>query len=118
VVNVPANSKVLIDSTGGMFTTSAAATGYSAVDVFLTVDGAILGSGQGYARLVSGNNAGTAAIANIVNWSIVGSQTLAPGNHTFAVAVAGANAGGSAANVSAVGGQVHQGELVVTVIKQ
>jgi hypothetical protein len=117
-VDVPANSRVLIESTGGMYTQSNAAGGYSAMEVFLVVDGGVQPPGQGYARLLSVNNAGVAGVAaNLTNWSLVAAPTLAAGVHTIGVGTAGSNAGGANAIVGGIVDSVATPRLQVTILK-
>ena len=116
-VNVPANSRVLLRSTGGMFTESVAAGGFSAMEVFFVVDGAVLGAGQGYARLLSVNNSGISTGLNVTNWSLDGAPVLAPGAHTISVHAIGANQGGASATLSGLDNSVLKGRLQVTILK-
>ncbi len=115
-LNVPAASRVLLSTDGAIQTTSAVATGFSMVDVFLAVDGAPFTSG-GYQRIVAGNSNGLTG--RFESWSMSMVASVPAGNHTFTVQAIGVNQAGAAD--ATVGGPVNsvlEGTLNVVVLKQ
>ncbi|MGC4040275.1 MAG: hypothetical protein QM710_05695 [Flavobacterium sp.] len=113
-ITVPVNCTLLVTADVGISTNSTSATGYSATDVALIVDGATLTNG-GYRRIYCNNN-----VANqftVQHASMSQALTLTAGSHSIALYAAGAGVGAS----SVVGGNntsVLQGELTVTFIKK
>ncbi len=86
---------VLINTNGGVQTTSTSASGASVVDIAIYVDGNQMpGSGfGGYQRVSAVNN--TASTSTMVPWSMSASIDLAAGSHTIvvkALKVSGSNA--------------------------
>jgi hypothetical protein len=114
-VNVPANSKVLVSTYGGLSTTSASGTGYSTVDVALTIDGAFTASGA-YARVIAANNGGL--VTQNAYWAFVTVQPIAAGSHTFQIRAAGNGGANSNATVGGDNTSVNQGEITVLILKQ
>ncbi len=113
-VSVPSNSTVLVTTDVGISTNSSSATGYSATDIALVVDGSLLTNG-GYRRIYCVNN--TSNQFAMQQASISQSLTLSAGSHTIALYAAGGGVGSS----SVVGGSntsVLQGELTVTILKK
>jgi collagen triple helix repeat protein len=110
---VPAGSVVLLTTEGAILTTSATATGFSIVDVFLVIDGAIVGNG-GYQRVVAANTTGL--INMITAWSLSQVVPVAAGSHTFTVAASGVGVG-SNATVSGNNTTATQGTLNVVILK-
>lgn len=114
-INIPANCKVYVSSTGGIQSTGATSSTYSVVDVGLFVDGNATTSG-GQRRIAIAN---TSALAQLIgNWSLANTYSLSPGNHTFEVKAVGGIAGSSNANVSSGSAPQLQGVLTVMIIKQ
>jgi hypothetical protein len=113
-INVPANCKVIVNTTGGMQSTGATSTTYSVVDIGLFCDGTVSTTG-GQRRLAIAN---TSALAQLIeNWSLQQTYSLAAGNHTFEVKAVSGAAGSSSANVSSSSAPQLQGVLTVTIIK-
>ncbi|HTL82890.1 MAG TPA: collagen-like protein [Bacteroidia bacterium] len=111
-INIPANSKVIVHTDGGIQSTGATSTTYSVVDVGIFVDGVVTSSG-GQRRIAIAN---TSSLAQLIsNWSMDHTYTLSSGNHTFEVKAASAGVG-STANVSSSSAPQLQGVLTVTVI--
>ena len=111
-VTVPANSKVLISTYGGVLSNATTASGFSITDVSLVIDGASAATGA-YQRITLGNTAGVTS--NMIgNWSFTTSQTLTAGSHTFAIEAIGIS--GSTATVGAGTNSVLQGELTITIV--
>jgi hypothetical protein len=115
-LTVPAGSRVLISTDGGIATTSAVATGFSVVDVFIAVDGVALPNGA-YARVIAANTSGiTSGVMQF--WSLTTTVTLTAGSHTISVRTVGVNIAGAAnATVSGNNTSPLQGELSVVFIK-
>jgi hypothetical protein len=112
-ITVPADADVLINTHGGIQTTSAATTGVSRVDVVIFIDGAPV-NGGGFQRIAAQNTGG--AVTTIAYWSMVYSPQLPPGVHTIEMRARLLN--GSAANVSGDGNSVLQGALSALILKQ
>jgi hypothetical protein len=111
-ITVLSNSLVYISSNGGVQTTSGDATGYSLVDVAVSVDGSFTTNG-GYERIISANITGLTGV--FAYWSFGVSVLLPAGTHTISVYAGGA--GGTAdASVSSSNTEVLQGTLNVIVI--
>lgn len=111
-INVPANSLAYVISDGGLVTTSTGATGFSSVDITVTVDGAIVANG-GYHRVIAANTTGVTQIS--ANWAMSLATPVTAGSHTFAVSAA-LNSG-TAATVSGNSSSPMQGRLVVILVK-
>jgi hypothetical protein len=114
-LTVPAASKVLVSTTGGLTTTSTQPTGFSVVDVAVYVDGVLLPESQ--TRLFVLNNGGTTGINVIENWAITAAPVLSPGTHTISVSTRGLGTGDNA-NVGGGATSVLRGKLIVSIIKQ
>lgn len=113
-ITVPSTCVVYVSSTGGLTTTATTATGYSTVDVFLAVDGAIVANG-GYQRVIAANTTGVNGM--ISAWSLCQVITLTAGSHTFSVRAAGVAGAGSSATVSGNNTSPNQGTLNVVILK-
>jgi hypothetical protein len=114
---VPATSKVIVSSYGGVQTTSASVGGYSTVDVVLMIDGAFVANGA-YSRVIAANS--TSLVTVFEYWGFTTSPTVSAGSHTFTIQAAGTGASGSNTTAT-VGGDTNsvlQGELTVTFVKQ
>jgi hypothetical protein len=111
---VPAGSVVLLTTEGAIQTSSMTATGFSAVDVFLAVDGVIVANG-GYQRVVAANTTGLGSM--ITAWSLSQVVTVTAGSHTFPVYAFGIGGGGSNATVSGNNTSPLQGTLNVVILK-
>lgn len=112
-VSIPANAKVLVETSGGV-QCSQAGTAYSVVDVALFVDNTISNAG-GQRRVVAANTAGLGQ--TIANWSFSRALALPAGNHVFEVRAAGVvDSGSVTANVSSGSAPQIQGTLTVTVL--
>lgn len=116
-VNVPATSVVYIATDGGIRTNATTATGFSTVDVAVTIDGVF--AADGLYRRHHVTNSSAIVSGSIENWSMSMFTTLTAGSHTIRVAAAGINVptGGSNATVGDVSGNVNQGTLSVMVLK-
>jgi hypothetical protein len=114
-ISVPANAFVLINSTGGIQTSSAVSTGFSSIDVALGVDGLLPTNGSHH-RVIAANTAGVPN--NIVYWSLSTLAPLTQGNHTIAVFAKNNGGGSSAATVSGDSNSIFQGTLNVAILKQ
>lgn len=113
-INVPANCRVYVSSTGGIQSTGATSTTFSVVDIGLFCDGVVSSTG-GQRRVAIAN---TSALAQLIsNWSLIQTYTLSAGSHTFAVKAINGAPGTSAANVSSATAPQLQGVLTVTIIK-
>jgi hypothetical protein len=111
-VSVPANSRVRVDTSGGIQCT-AVGNAYSVVDLALFVDDAISTAG-GQRRVVAANTAGLAQ--TIENWSFSRSYTLPAGNYRFELRAQGVDVNAAPANVSSASAPQLQGTLTVTVL--
>lgn len=114
-INIPVNSIVYVETSGGVQSTGAASTTFSVVDIGIFVGGAVSTSG-GQRRLSIANTSSLAQL--IANWSFGRKYILTTGNHTFEVKAVNGAAGTSAANVSSAGAPQLQGVLTVTILKQ
>lgn len=114
-VSVPANCNVLITADVGISTNSTSATGFSATDIALIVDGSTLTNG-GYRRIYTVNSQANQFASQQA--SISQSLTLAAGSHTVGLYAAGAGLGGSSALVGGASSSAFQGELTITIIKK
>ena len=106
---VPINGRMFITTDGGFQTTSTLATGFSAIDVAVFVDGVQLSQG-GTRRVTCLNNGGL--IQNICTWSISVAPALSLTSHSIEVRVADLGIG-SNATVSGDSSSLLQGELTV-----
>ena len=112
--SVPSNSVVYVSTDGGVATTSAAATGFSVVDVSIFVDGVVLAN-AGSRRIFVTNNGG---VVNVVaNWSMSLSLPLTAGSHTILVACQGDGVGSNAV-VSGDSSSLLQGQLTVLILRK
>jgi hypothetical protein len=114
-VTVPANSVVNVSTDGGLQTTSAATAGYSAIDIEIFVDGALV-STAGFQRVLALNNTGLTNV--IAYWSMSESLNLSAGSHTISVMAKGPNNGGSNATVGSDNTLVMRPQLTVTIISK
>jgi hypothetical protein len=114
-ISVPANSKVVVSTTGGVQSTGATSTTYSVVDIGLFCDGVVSSTG-GQRRIAIANTASLAQLMS--NWSIHQTYNLSVGNHTFDVKAVNGSAGTAAANVSSGSAPQLQGVLTVMILKQ
>ncbi|CAN5782728.1 hypothetical protein BH11BAC7_BH11BAC7_17460 [soil metagenome] len=113
-INVPANCRVYVTSTGGIQSTGATSATFSVVDIGLFCDGVVSTTG-GQRRLSIAN---TTALAQLIsNWSLTQTYNLSAGNHTFEVKAVNGAAGSANANVSSGSAPQLQGVLTVTIIK-
>jgi hypothetical protein len=110
-VNVQANTKLHVDTSGGIQCT-ATGSAYSAVDIAIFVDGSITNAQR---RVIAANTTGVAQI--IANYSFGRNVLLAPGSHTIDVRAAGADPGSATANVSSASAPQLQGVLTVTTLR-
>ncbi len=109
-VSVPANSVVLVSTSGGV-QCAATGTAFAAVNIGIHVDGAPSPQ-AGQQQIVASNT--TAVGQMLAYWSMTKTYSLSAGNHTFDVRVM--DAGGTAdANVSGTNPLI-QGVLTVTII--
>jgi len=114
-ITVPSAAVVLLTTDGSVQTTSSVATGFSIVDIFLSVDTIVVPNG-GYQRVMAASS--TALIAKMTAWSLSQVVTVAAGSHTFAVRAAGVNTAGAVdATVSGNNTSVNQGTLTAVVLK-
>ena len=112
-VNIPANSVVLVTTTGAIATQGTGAGGFSVLSMGLFIDGALPANG-GYQRISALNNSGLAG--SIATWAMDMTNTLSAGTHTFSVQTKYSQ--GSSATVSSDNTGVLQGSLNVVVIKK
>ncbi|MEO5645107.1 MAG: hypothetical protein ABIQ40_11470 [Bacteroidia bacterium] len=113
-INVPANCRVYVTSTGGIQSTGATSATFSVVDIGLFCDGVVSTTG-GQRRLSIAN---TTALAQLIsNWSLTQTYNLSAGNHTFEVKAVNGAAGSANANVSSGSAPQLQGVLTITIIK-
>jgi hypothetical protein len=116
-ITVPTSAVVYVATDGGFQTTSTAANGFSVVDVFITVDGAIVSNG-GYQRLIAHNQAAGVTANMIIPFSTSQVLTVSPGSHTFATRVIGvAAAGASDGTISGTNSSVLQSTISVVVLR-
>jgi hypothetical protein len=115
-IAVPADAVVYIASDGGLTTNSSSTTGFSAVDVFVTVDGQNPASGL-FRAITCANSGGIVGV--FCSWSLSAALPLGQGSHTITVQVMGINSiGGANATVSGDNQSAHQGALTVMVLKK
>jgi hypothetical protein len=114
-VTVPANTKTIISTTGGIATQSGSATGFSQVDVWIFVDGSPTANGS-LPRLIAANTGGITGM--FTYWSTTTVPPLAPGVHTISVMAKGNGGANSNATVAGDTNSVLQGELIVAFVKQ
>ena len=112
-LTVPANSKVLVSTFGGVQTSASTAAGYSVTDITLFIDGAAATLG-GYQRVIAANNTGLASMIDY--WSFNQSLALAPGSHTIEVRAVYVQ--GSTCYVGSNSNSVMHANLTVTVINE
>ena len=112
-ITVPAGYTVILSGDIGVQTSSAATTGYSLVDVVLTIDGVVGPTDGAWQRITAQNNGGVVGVFEYASFSQA--FTLSAGVHT--VGISGRIAGGSAATFGGNSSSVLQGELTVTMIK-
>ena len=110
-VNVPANTKLHVDTSGGIQCTGTG-NAYSAVDLAIFVDGSISNAQR---RVVAANTAGVAQM--LATWSFGRYLLLAPGSHTIEVRAAGGDPAMTIANVSSSSAPQLQGVITATLIK-
>lgn len=114
-LNIPASSVVVISTDGGVATTSPDATGFSAVDVVIRIDGAALLNG-GYRRVIAANTTGLVGV--YAPWAMTVTRSLPAGSHTIQVVAIGSGDNSAPATVSGDGNSVNQGELSVVILKK
>lgn len=107
------NAKVLINTTGGLQTTSSNSSGYSVVDVAIYVDGNQVSStyGGGMQRAHAQNDSGYKSA--IATWSTNCVLSLSSGSHT--ITVKAKLVSGSSAKVSGTNGDALQGNLITQI---
>ncbi len=110
-VNVPASSKLHIDTNGGVQCTGLG-NAYSVVDVAIFVDGSITNAQR---RVVAANTVGVAQM--LASWSFGRFFFLTAGSHTIDVRAQGVDPAAATANVSSAGAPQLQGVLTVTALK-
>ena len=113
-VTVPPNALVSVSTYGGVQTSSTAATGFSATDIVLVIDGALTPAGA-YQRIQVSNT--STLVSQIQSWSFTTFPSIAAGTHTITIVAAGVGIG-STATVAGDATSVDQAELVVTILKQ
>jgi hypothetical protein len=114
MVDVPANSKVLVMTDGGSLTAPGFPAGSSAtVDLALFVDQGLVAD-AGWRRVVAMNLNGVGIVPG--NWSFGVTLTLPAGQHRFQVA-ADVTAGVDA-TLSGNSASINQGQLTVVILKQ
>jgi hypothetical protein len=114
---VPSDSVVYIATDGGLQTNSLSTTGFSIVDIFVTIDGQ-RASHALYRRIMCANTGG---IVNVIcGWSLSGALSLSQGTHTISVQAAGPSFTTDMATATVGGGTntVLQGALTVIVLKK
>ncbi len=111
-ITVPANSKVVVSTNGGV---QAVGTGnnHAIADIAIFVDGGLVGSG-GQQRVIAANTTGLGNMLD--NWSFGKSYDLSAGSHTISV-MAKDGVGTLDANVSGTNGLI-QGVLTVVIINE
>ncbi len=113
-INVPANCKVYVTTSGGIQSTGATSATYSVVDIGLFCDGVVSSTG-GQRRIAIAN---TSSLAQLIsNWSFQQTYNLSAGSHTFEVKAVSGAGGSSNANVSSAAAPQLQGVLTVTIVK-
>ncbi len=117
-INIPSTGSyfVYVSTDGGIQTTSAAASGFSACDIAVMVDGARMSNG-GFKRLTVLNS--NQVVNNFGFWSMSAYTSLSAGNHTISVYAASANFSGQSSSV--IGGDnttFLQPALTVIVLRQ
>jgi len=115
-ITVPANCKVVIQTSGSMVTQETGTTGYTVCNFAIHVDG-VISPNAGYEKVCAANNDGLAGM--IAGWSFGKSYTLTAGSHTIDVRVKFAQGGPALASalVSSDNTGVMQGVLTVSIIK-
>ena len=111
---VEADTIIYLSGDVGVQTTDASNSGFSRVDVALSVTNAVLTNG-GIQRIMPANNGSSGTAINYASFS----QTLllAAGTYNMGLAAAGTNSG-SNATVGGDTNSVLQGELTVTILKK
>jgi sulfur relay (sulfurtransferase) DsrF/TusC family protein len=113
-ITVPANCKVIVNTSGGIQSTGATSATFSVVDIGLFCDGVVSTTG-GQRRIAIAN---TSALAQLIsNWSFQQTYNLSASTHTFEVKAISGAVGSSNANVSSAAAPQLQGVLTVTIIK-
>lgn len=110
-VMVPANSKLHVDTNGGIQCTGIG-NAYSAVDVAIFIDGTIT---QAQRRVVAANTVGVAQM--LQSWAFGRFYFLTAGSHTIDVRAAAGDGAMATANVSSANAPQLQGVLTVTTLK-
>ena len=108
---VPMNSKLHVDTNGGIQCTGTGNT-YSVVDVAIFIDGSITLAQR---RVVAANTVGVAQM--LQTWAFGRFFFLTAGSHTIDVRAAGVDPAAATANVSSAGAPQLQGVLTVTTLK-
>jgi len=111
-INVPANSLLLINTNGAFETVSLSASGASALDVAIFIDG-VVGTGS-WLTYVAANTTGIGQ--NRANFSLQKTASLSAGSHTVEVRVK--RVLGSAATVGGNSTSTMQGTLSVVTLKK
>jgi hypothetical protein len=115
-ISVPSSAVVYISTDGGLATNSSSPTGFSALDVFVRVDGQNPPNGL-FRAIVCANTGGIVGI--FCSWTLSAALPLAQGTHTISVQAAGINiTGSSPAILSGDNQSAHQGTLTVMVLKK
>jgi hypothetical protein len=112
-ISIPAGAVVYVATDGGIATTSALSSGFSAVSVALFVDGVLVSPG-GYRRVVATNNSGIGG--TIETWSLSLVPAISAGLHTFEIRASLSQ--GANALVSGDPSSILEGELTVMILKQ
>lgn len=108
-INVPADSRIILTTDGGIYSSGAVNT-FSVADVGIFIDGALVS----VRRIVIGNNPLPQSIGN---WSLSLAQTLSAGSHTIEVRARSGLKGSENATVSSDSDPLLRGQLTVSVIK-
>lgn len=108
---VPMNSKLHVDTNGGIQCTGMGNT-YSVVDIAIFIDGSISPAQR---RVVAANTVGVAQM--LQTWSFGRFFFLPAGSHTIDVRVQGVDPAAATANVSSASAPQLQGVLTITTLK-
>jgi hypothetical protein len=116
-ISVPSDSVVYVATNGGVQTNSTSATDFSAVDVFVSIDGQPPSHGL-RRRIVCANSA--AVVGMLCDWSLSAAFPLGQGSHTIEVRASGFPPlpGKAPAIVGGGVGSLNQGALTVMVLKK
>jgi hypothetical protein len=115
-ITVSSNSVVYISTQGGVICNSIATTGFSVVDIAISIDGSSPNTiSYGINRLFAVNT--STVVSVIENWSIGRTVSLSPGSHTISVSTR-LGSGNVAAIVSGDASSVLQGQLTVIILKK